>query len=502
MTNVLQYLEQDVSLFPEKTALQDEQHSISYAELYQQARAIGSHLAAQGFRNRPVGVVIRRNIESLVMFLGITYSGNFYVPLDSQMPAERLDKMLDKLEPAAILGMEEDLPPFAQRRPLSYEQLILQPIDDALLAQVRRGHLDEDPLYAIFTSGSTGIPKSVLVSHRGVIDLTERFSESFDFDAEDHFGNQAPFDFDVSVKDIYQCLKQGATLVVIPKELFSMPARLITFLNEYRITTIIWAVSALRIVAQLKAFRKALPQYLKNVMFSGEVMPVKVLNYWREALPQTTFVNLYGPTEITCNCTYHIVDRAYAEDEALPIGIPFSNTRIYLLDSDNRPCGPGQIGEICVGGAGVSLGYYADGERTAPVFVQNPLNDRYREILYRTGDLGQWSPDGLLLFAGRKDHQIKHMGHRIELGEIETAVNALDFVDVGCCLYDEQKEKIVLFYQAPAPCDREILLGLKDKLPKYMWPNRLIHQETFALNAHGKIDRTALKRGYLHGTNS
>lgn len=501
MNNVLEYLEQSFLRTPEKIALVDERRQITYRELREEARSIGSCLARTGMKNQPVAVVIQRNIESIILFLGIVYSGNFYVPLDAQMPSERLEKMLKVLSPGAVVGLKDDLSQFDKWNTIAYEELKDSLADDEILYQIKKNHLDQAPLYAIFTSGSTGIPKSVLISHRGVIDLTERFAEVFPFSENDRFGNQAPFDFDVSVKDIYQSLKQGGTLVVIPQIMFAMPAKLITFLNEKQITTVIWAVSALHIVARLKALRNEIPKYLRCIMFSGEVMPVKVLNYWRQYLPDAMYVNLYGPTEITCNCTYYIVDREFSEEERLPIGIPFPNTGIYLLNENNKECQLYEIGEICVTGAGVALGYYAEKEKTEAAFVQNPLNHNYREIIYRTGDLGVWNEHGYLMFLGRKDHQIKHMGHRIELGEIETAVHSLTFIQGCCCIYDEQKEKIVLFYLAEEPCDKRIILGLKDKLPKYIWPNKLIFCENLPLNAHGKIDRVYLKRSYLNGEN-
>lgn len=498
MTNILEYLEQSQAKCPEKCAISDGNTSVTYGQLHGLVQAIGSRLAELEVRNQPVGVLIRRNVESIIMFLGVVASGNFYVPIDPQMPKERMEKMLELLHPAAILGIDEDAALFPAA--ICYSEAILHPVSEELLSRIRREHLDDDPLYALFTSGSTGTPKSVVISHRGVIDLTEQFAQVFPFSCADRFGNQAPFDFDVSVKDIYQSLKQGATLVIIPKALFAMPGKLVAFLKEQRITTVIWAVSALRIIAQMKAFRSLVPGSLNKIMFSGEVMPVKVLNYWREHLPSAMYVNLYGPTEITCNCTYYIVDREYADTEDLPIGIPFPNTRVYLLNDQNQPCTAGELGEICVAGAGVALGYFAQPEISAGVFVQNPMNPCYRELIYRTGDMGSWNPDGTLRFLGRRDHQIKHMGHRIELGEVEAAVNALGFVDVSCCFYDDTRGKLVLLYQAENPCDKEILIALRDKLPKYMWPNVLRHRTEFPLNAHGKLDRVLMKQRYLDGT--
>ncbi len=164
----------------------------------------------------------------------------------------------------------------------------------------------------IFTSGSTGRPKGVVVSHRSVIDFMEYFTELFSITAQDVIGNQAPFDFDVSVKDIYATLKAGATMEILPKQLFSFPAKLLDYLCERRVTTAIWAVSALCIISTLNGFSYRVPTHLNKILFSGEVMPVSHLNIWREHLPDALFVNLYGPTEITCNCTYYIVDKTFA----------------------------------------------------------------------------------------------------------------------------------------------------------------------------------------------
>lgn len=286
-------------------------------------------------------------------------------------------------------------------------------------------------------------------------------------------------------------------MYIIPKVMFSFPGKLITYLNEKKVNTVIWAASALRIVQNLKALDKELPRHLRTIMFSGEVMPNRVLNYWRNYLPDVQYVNLYGPTEITCNCTFYKVDRAFQDEEVLPIGKPFENTGILLLNDKNEQAKEDETGEICVRGSSLALGYYNNPQKTREAFCQNPLNNVYPEIIYRTGDLGKYDKEGNLMFLSRKDYQIKHMGHRIELGEIEVVANALPVLDAACCIYDEIKEKIVMFYQAGEKCDRDVLKSMGQSLPKYMFPNKLKYYESLPLNKNGKIDRVLLKKEYM-----
>lgn len=500
VVNVLEYLESSANRFPEKEAVVDIQNTLTYQQLKAYAMAIGSFIAQKDIRNSPVLILMDKNVYSLAAFLGTVYSGNFYVPVDVQMPEKRLETILQTLKPSFILTDLTNLK-LAQRiknesEVALFEDAFVYPVDMQKLKKVRMSAIDTDPLYCIFTSGSTGIPKGVLICHRSVVDLVEQFKESFDFSENDIFGNQAPFDFDVSVKDIYNSLKSAATIVIIPKNLFSFPVKLINFLNQYKITVIIWAVSALSIVATLKGLEKVKPLYLKKIMFSGEVMPIKYLNAWRDALPDTMFVNLYGPTEITCNCTYKIVERRYNEGEVVPIGVPFRNTRIFVLNEANQPAGVEEPGELYVGGAGLALGYFNNPEKTAQSFIQNPLNNAYPELIYRTGDVVEYNPEGQLVFLCRKDFQIKHMGHRIELQEIEAAVYRLSQIKLCCCIYSEDENKIVLFYEGDIITDREIAIFLLEWLPKYMLPNKVIRLDILPMNKNGKIDRALLKERY------
>ena len=264
-------------------------------------------------------------------------------------------------------------------------------------------------------------------------------------------------------------------------------------MKDHRINTIFWVPSALIVVAKLRAFKNVdLTDTLKRVLFCGEVMPNKQLNAWRKALPDALYANLYGPTEITDACTYYIVDREFADDEPLPIGIPMANTDILVLNDKNELVTGDEVGELCVRGTSLSMGYYKNPEKTKEAFVQNPLNNAVPELIYRTGDLVKYNEYGEIIYLARKDFQIKHMGHRIELGEIETAVSAIEEITLCCCLYDTKRQKIVLF--CDADLSKEYIHEKISKLvPEYMFPNRIVYMETMPINANGKIDRVKLK---------
>jgi non-ribosomal peptide synthetase component F len=239
--------------------------------------------------------------------------------------------------------------------------------------------------------------------------------------------------------------------------------------------------------------------HLKKVLFCGEVMPNKQLNYWRSHVPHALYANLYGPTEITDVCTYYIIDREFTDDEPLPLGYPCENTDILILDEkDNLVTEQDVQGELCVRGTSLSHGYWNNPEKTKEVFCQNPLNPHYPERIYRTGDLAHYNERGEIMFDGRKDFQIKHMGNRIELGEIETAASVLQGVETVSSDYDTDKKEIVLFYLGDAS-DKEIRILLLKHLPKYMVPTRYIKLDKFPYNDNGKIDRKSLKNQYIKG---
>lgn len=498
-TNVTQYLQYSAAHCPDKIAVQDAARGLTFSQLASQSRALASAIAVAvgGKKCQPVAVYLPKGVDCIIAFFAAAYSGNFYTPLDTAMPKGRLHSIMDTLRPAVVITdrmhHEAAAEVAADAVVMELEELHAQTVDDSVLDKIRRTVIDTDPLYVMFTSGSTGIPKGVVVSHRSVIDYTEWLAETFAFSERTVFGNQAPFYFDNSILDIYSTVRNAGKMVIIPEEKFLSAKRLCRYLDEVGINTIFWVPSALVLVANSGALDTVCPKGIEKVLFCGEVMPTAQLNVWRRALPHALYANLYGPTEITDVCAYFIVEREFSDTESLPIGFPCRNTEILVLNERDEAVADGEIGELCVRGTCLSYGYYRSPEKTAAAFTQNPLNTMYPEKIYRTGDLVRYNPYGELLYLGRKDYQIKHMGHRIELGEIETAASAYRDVKQSCALYDAEKQRIILFVAAEDIDKKALYQHLKNGLPHYMLPALIVDLEALPLNANGKIDRRKLK---------
>jgi amino acid adenylation domain-containing protein len=512
MTNVLQMLEETAERYPDKIAFADPSKEISFGELEKKARKVGSYLISENSgialkMGEAVAFYMEKSVDAATVMFGAVYGGGFYSFIDVRQPAERAAGVISVLEPAVIVTDDENAQAMEEiarllegrLKVISISELLekaeAKESDEEALKRIRKEFCDTMPLYVNFTSGSTGTPKGVAVGHASVIDFITEFTGVFGITCDDVIANQAPFDFDVSVKDVYSGLYTGARVQLIPREYFTQPTTLMDYLADNKTTTLIWAVSAMCFVTIMNALEYRVPDRIRMIMFSGEIMPVKQLNKWRKFLPDATYVNLYGPTEITCNCTYHILDREYEKDEMIPAGIPFANEKVFLLDEDDRlVTGVGEEGEICVGGTCLAIGYYRDSEKTDQAFVQNPLNDRYHERIYRTGDLGKYDEEGRLIYTSRKDFQIKHMGQRIELGEIEVASMSVAGVSRACCLYDHKKKKILLYYTGEAEKE-SVTEALQQKLPQYMVPGKTTRLDEMPMNKNGKIDRGRLGEG-------
>ena len=365
------------------------------------------------------------------------------------------------------------------------------PDDEALKSAENTLH-EFSPLYVLFTSGSTGIPKGVVTSHNALMCYIDAVKNVLGIQEKDVLGNQSPLDYVAAIRDIYLTIRTGASMVIIPKNEFAMPVQLFNTLDRNQVTTLCWSAAGLELLAKLNAFAHRKPRYVKKVCFSGSVLQGKYLKVWKENLPEAMFVNQYGPTEATASCTYYVVSEEITDDTVLPIGKPYENYQIFLLNEEGGLAEEREIGEICVGGPGLSMGYYGAPQKTAETFIQNPLNPNYRELIYKTGDLGKYNAEGLLEFHGRKDRQIKHLGHRIELDEIEGTAKALPGVSDCCALYDEKNECLYLFYTGLVLL-QEVVLYFRNTLPGFMVPRKIIKLDGMPTLPNGKTDMQALK---------
>lgn len=502
--SVLCYLEESVEKFPEKVALSDLQNDYTFSQWKSMALCIANAIIEKTNEKKvPVLVYLPKSAMTLISFVGVLYSGNYYTPTDVKFPFEKVNSIIKCLIPKVIIT-DKKHGKFLLDNGVNESKLInvdeidftIEHTNDELL---NSSIIDTDLAYVFFTSGSTGVPKGVAITHRSIIDYIDWAGEKFSVTCDTRIANQAPFYFDNSILDIYLCMSKGAHLYITPEMYFAFTAKLLNYLRENEINFIFWVPSALINVANSGLLEQIDCSCIKKVLFCGEVMPNRHLNYWRKILPDALFANLYGPTEITDVCSYYIVDREFEDDEPLPIGFACNNTQIMLLNSENSLITESdEMGELCVRGTSLSMGYYNNPDKTEEAFVQNPLNNHYAEKIYRTGDLAHYNQYGEIMFDGRKDFQIKHLGYRIELGEIETAILSIEAVYNACCIYDTKQSMIVAFCKTNQEINElEIKKTLGNILPKYMIPAKYILLDEMPYNDNGKIDRKELKRKYI-----
>ena len=500
MNSISVLLENAAVEHAERIALEDEHGTLTYRELRAKARAAATALLNAGVdREKPVAVFMPKSNACVVSFYAALYCGVPYAPLDFTSPAARIERTLHNLQPACIITDEAgrkalaslSLPDCPQ---VDFDTLVSAETDDAAVDAAMDKVIDTDPAYIMYTSGSTGTPKGVVIPHRGVIDYAAWIADTYGITKDTVFGLQSGFHFDNSVFDLYAAVTRGAKVLIIPEILFMYPIKLMEYVAEKHVSCVFRVPTVMISVANCGALDEVELPELKTIVFAGEVMPNKQLNVWRKALPGRVFSNLYGPTEITVDCTIYIVDREFADDDPLPIGYERPNMRVIILRDDGTEAAPGETGELCVVGSQLALGYWNNPEETARAFTPNPLCRAWNETMYHTGDLASRGKDGLIMYIGRKDSQIKLRGNRIEMGDIETAARNIAGVQNACAIFDAPNERIVLFVEtAETLSPRKFNVELGRLIPKYMLPGKLVCMERFPLNANRKIDRVLLK---------
>lgn len=510
---------------PDATALVLNQERMSYAELEESSNQLARQLQAIGCeRGDRVCFLMPKSPAAIISELGILKADCAYVPLDSSSPAPRLAKIVAACEPRCILVagsvaqlLRDTLAEAGLNTPPLIGWLDTKPVPPDLPVAFSRSDLAgfsaaphdyrnsrADNAHILFTSGSTGVPKGVQITHSNVLHFVEWATGYFGTSAEDRISGHPPLHFDLSTFDIYATLGVGAELHLVPAELNLLPNKVADFIRQHELTQWFSVPSVLNYLAKLDVVAQNDFPTLKRLMWCGEVFPTPALRYWMKRLPHVAFTNLYGPTEATIASSYYTVAECPPNDDTpVPIGLPCGGEDLLVLDDDMRPVPPGEIGNLFLGGVGLSPGYWRDQQKTDEVFLPRPGSADASDRIYKTGDLAKLGDDGLVYFLGRADSQIKSRGYRIELGETETALNALGLlrecaivaVDTSgfegatiCCAYvplPESDGNPTALRQA-----------LSKVLPNYMLPARWMSFEKLPQNGNGKIDRRALREQF------
>lgn len=498
-TKILEWIVTAGDRFAESICYSCGAQNISFSDVSRLSRAVGTALSNYTIPCRPVAVMTGRHVFTPVCYLGAAMAGCFYAPMDAELPDARLRQMITVSKASIMIADEVGRKRAADLgfagTVLAMEELLDKKPNDEILSETQEHITESSPLYMIFTSGSTGTPKGVLTAHYSLYCYLDGLNQYLSLNEDDVLGNQAPLDYIAAVRDIYLPLMTGARTVIIPRQTAAMPKELFRLLNQEKVTTLCWSAAGLEIPAKLGAFKTLKPEYLRQIVFSGSVISGKYLKIWQSNLPDVRLFNQYGPTEATASCSIYEVKEKVNDGTSLPIGRPFLHYDILLLsmaDSSSEGTGVhevevGEIGEICVKGPAVALGYYGEPELTAKCFQQNPLHNDYRDIIYFTGDLGRYREDGNLEFLGRKDRQVKIMGHRVELAEVDSFALSLPAVEDAYAHYDGKKELLYLFYKG-AVDEKELIILFRQSLPAYMVPRRLIKIDEWPSLPNGKTD--------------
>ena len=494
----------------------------SYEDLHARANQYAAYLkqAATIQENPFVGIMGPINFESIAFVLGILRVGGVYVPLDDQSPPDRVDQIIDNtgLKTIGVFGkqMEKFCELYATR---SDVQLVVLDVDPCVAVGVGDSIQQEDidrlstcdhPLlhqvsddlaYVLHTSGSTGVPKGIMLSHRNARTFVDWMHKEFEVCEQDVIASRAPFKFDLSVFDIFNTLKAGASLVCFDwnarRESGSRHEAYVALLAREQVS-MLYTTPSTFITLMNKGGLNRLQGSLRTCMYAGEPFPVPQLRKVMQCLPKTRFSNIYGPTE-TNIITYYWIDALPEDTEAVPLGAVVDDTEILVVaEEGNRICDPDEVGELWCRGGTVTSGYLGMPEKSAACLVQSPFHP-YPAWFWRTGDFGRRDAEDVLHYHGRRDHMVKVLGFRIELGEVESALAAIEALhqSVVVAVPDEQYGNRLHCFYAAMPgvtiTDDEVSQELARRIPEYMMPYAFHSRDVLPETSSGKIDRVRLQ---------
>jgi len=518
------------SAFPCRVAVRSEGRQISYQELDALSDAVAAALQSLGVaKGDRVGIYLPKSVSSVVSIYSILKCGGVYVPFDPDAPAERLALIAKNCGIQAVMTNSSKLGGLeavaSEGAPIASAVLVDYDLEAAAEAPRPGGRLKvlswkeasgsgkpsvvpvspDDTAYILYTSGSTGVPKGVTISHRNSMSFVVWAAECLGLKEDDVVVCHAPLHFDISVFSVFSTCRAGGTVLMLPDRASTFPAQLSSLIEREGVTVWYSVPSVLILLTLYGSLSKRELSKLRAVVFAGEVFPAKYLRQLIAMVPRPRYLNWYGPTE-TNVCTSYEVEKGSDILSAPPIGRACSYAETFAMTDDGRlVSGPGESGELYVGGPTVMQGYWADPEKTAKLLVDDPRAPGSGVRFYKTGDLVTLDGGGNYLYLGRRDGMVKTRGYRVELGEVEAAIYQHPAVReaVVVAVPDELVGNRLHAFVSPnvgADLTKEDVLAFcGGKLPKYMVPDSMSFMTSIPKTSNGKMDRVALAEGVLRG---